>query len=58
MAANCEELNINLTGYDCLDIIHALKVCIRQSKHEKSKKDFKSLINKIESQYNNNKRLE
>ena len=56
MAANCEELKVILTGYNCLDLMHALKMWLRKQLSIETRATIEALYNKIEFQYNNTQR--
>jgi hypothetical protein len=56
MAADCEKLKLTVTGYDCLNLIHALNVWIGYGVTEESENELSSLRSRIENQYNETKR--
>jgi hypothetical protein len=59
MAANCEELKIIVSGYDCMSLMQAIQVWVTFVKvTPETKVELKKLYNSIEHQYNTTERLE
>ena len=58
MAANCEKLKVTLTGYDCQDLMHAVKMWLKKQLSVETRATLETLHDKIEYQYNNTPREE